>query len=85
MPKCDKTGAPIPGQYQEGVPKTKTVYDPKVISDEVYANRGIEAANEAVSRSPDGVLGREWTGVDNQGVTWRGYCEDGKITSMYPE
>lgn len=85
MPALDKTGKPIPNQYQTGRPKTKTVYDPDIISDDEFARRGIEAANDSASRSSSGSLDREWTGVDNQGVTWRGYTENDEITSMYPE
>ena len=85
MPKLDKTGTAIPGEYQGGTPKIKTVYDPKSISTEMYLNRGIEAANNAAEKYVDGNLPREWTGKDIQGVIWRGYCEDGKITLMFPE
>ncbi|HAQ41164.1 MAG TPA: hypothetical protein DCM73_10260 [Clostridiales bacterium] len=85
MPKLDKTGTPIPGEYQSGRPFTKSIYDPKVISDEVFVNRGIEAANNALSNSADGILPRIWSGVDSHGVTWRGYFENGSITSFYPE
>ena len=85
LPKLDKTGSPILGIYQSGKPFSKTVYDPKIISDKSYINRGIEAANNALTTSTDGVLPRIWTGVDSQGIVWRGYCENGVITSFYPE
>lgn len=85
MPKRDKTGAPIPGEYQAGDPKTKAVYDPNVFSTDEYIRRGIEAANNAAKMFPDGVLPREWSGYDNQGVEWHGYYQDGHITSFYPD
>ena len=85
MPKLDKAGVPIPDQYQSGVPKVKTVYDPEILSTEEYLTRGLQAANNAASQYPSGVLPREWVGVDEYGVTWRGYCIDGDITSMFPE
>lgn len=85
MPKLNKTGTPIPGEYQSGMPKVKTVYDSNIISTDEYLNKGLQAANNAASQSPNGVLSREWVGVDNNGVTWRGYFENGNITSMYPE
>ena len=85
MPKLDKTGTPIPGEYQGGTPKVKTVYDPDVISTDEYLKRGLEAANNASKNYTDGILPREWVGIDNQGVSWRGYCADGEISSMYPE
>ena len=85
MPKLDKTGTPIPGEYQSGVPKVKTIYDPNIINTDTYLNRGLEAANNASGLSPDGILSREWVGTDKLGVTWRGYYENGQITSMFPE
>ena len=84
MPKRDKAGNPT-GEYQS---KThyKTVYDSSIISSQQYINRGLEAANNAAEQSSSGKLGREWTGTDNSGVKWHGYCDsDGNITSFYPE
>ncbi len=85
MPKRDKTGVPISGEYQDGVPKVKTVYDSNIISTDEYLRRGLEAANNAASQYENGILPREWVSVDNNGVSWRGYCKNGEITSMYPE
>ena len=85
MPKRDKTGAPIPGEYQSGNPQKKTIYDPDVFSTDEYIRRGMEAANNAAKMFPDGVLPREWSGYDNQGVEWHGYYHDGHITSFYPD
>jgi hypothetical protein len=86
MPKLDKTGTLIPGEYQSGIPKVKTVYDPNIISDEVYMEKGVQAANDALSKSPDGLLPREWVGNDGAGVKWRGYSDgNGNITSFFPE
>lgn len=44
----------------------------------------MEAANDALSKATDGTMPREW-GVDSNGVTWRGYYQDGRIVSFYPE
>lgn len=85
MPKLDKTGTPIPGEYQTGKPKRKTVYDPSVFSTEEYLRRGVEAANNASEQYSEGTLPREWSGYDSQGIKWRGYYENGVITSFYPE
>lgn len=85
MPKFDKTGTLIPGEYQSGVPKVKTIYDPNALSTDEYLNRGLQAANNVSGQYPDGVLPREWVGMDNQGVAWRGYYENGQITSLFPE
>ena len=84
MPKKDKYGNPT-GQYQA---KThhKTVYDPSIISTETYVRRGLQAANNAAKNSQTGKLGREWTGTDDKGVRWHGYCDkNGNITSFYPD
>ncbi|EBI2478437.1 transposase [Listeria monocytogenes] len=83
IPELDVKGNPT-GRYKKTIYK-KTIYNPKVISDEEYINRGLEAANNATSNPQDGSLPREWTGKDNTGKTWRGYYEDGKITSFYPD
>ncbi|EAD2763168.1 hypothetical protein D3269_14560 [Listeria monocytogenes] len=83
IPELDVKGNPT-GRYKKTIYK-KTIYGPKVISDEEYINRGLEAANKATSNLDDGSLPREWTGKDNTGKTWRGYYEDGKITSFYPD
>ena len=84
MPKKDKFGKPT-GEYQSSTHE-KTVYDPKKISTDAYLKRGLEAANNAARISSTGKLIREWTGVDNQGVRWHGYCDNsGKITSFFPE
>ena len=39
----------------------------------------MEAANDALSKATDGTMPREWVGVDSNGVTWRGYYQDGRI------
>ena len=85
LPKRDKTGASIPEEYQSGAPLTKSVYDPNIISTDEYLRRGIEAANDAAKSYPDGILPRIWSGCDSQGIRWRGYYENGRITSFYPE
>jgi len=85
LPKLDKAGKVIPGEYQNRIPRTKTVYDPNIISDETFISRGLEAANDALSKSGSSTLPHDWTGVDNQGVTWKGYYENGSITSFFPD
>nr|WP_256478847.1 CdiA family toxin C-terminal domain-containing protein [Sebaldella sp. S0638] len=82
VPELDRAGNPI-GTYAVKT-NPKTIYDPKLISDKEYARRGIEAANDALSNSPSGVLGREWTGIDGSGVKWKGNYENGEITTMFP-
>jgi hypothetical protein len=83
MPKLNMDGTPT-GEYGNKV-FTKTIYDPKIISDKEFINRGIEAANDAKLKTSDGVLSREWTGVDSKEITWRGYHKDGEISSFFPE
>ncbi|MFP3411347.1 CdiA family toxin C-terminal domain-containing protein [Bacillus sp. SIMBA_074] len=83
MPKLNMDGTPT-GEYGNKV-FTKTIYDPKIISDKEFINRGIEAANDAKLKTSDGVLSREWTGVDSKEITWRGYHKGGEISSFFPE
>ena len=83
MPKLNADGKPT-GEYGARVFK-KTIYDPDVISDNDFIKRGLEAANDALSKADDGVMPREWSGADGEGVTWHGYFEDGEITSFFPE
>ena len=83
-PLLDKAGKPIPGQYRSKI-REKTVYDPAIISDDEFVRRGIEAANDALSNSPDGTLPRVWNGVDSKGVPWTGNFENGNITTFFPE
>ena len=84
MPKKDKYGN-ITDDYQS---KTfyKTVYDSSKISDDTYIKWGLQAANNSAKLSSAGKLAREWSGKDNQGVSWHGYCDNnGNITSFFPE
>lgn len=77
-----KTRQPT-GNYNQKTNK-KTIYDPNVISDKEFIERGIEAANNALAKESTEVLPRVWTGVDSKGVPWVGYFENGKITSLFP-
>ena len=84
MPKKDKYGNPT-GDYKVKT-FTKTVYDPSKIDTDTYIKWGLQAANNAAHSSSSGKLGHEWTGTDDQGVKWHGYCNSaGEITSFYPE
>ena len=83
MPKLNADGTPT-GEYGARVFK-KTIYDPDVISDNDFMKRGLEAANNAISKADNGVMPREWSGVDSEGITWHGYYTDGEITSFFPD
>ena len=84
MPKKDRQGNPT-SEFQSST-KTKTVYDSNKISTDQYIKQGLEAANNAAKNSTTGKLGHEWSGTDNKGIKWHGYCDDsGNITSFYPE
>ena len=84
MPKKDKYGNPT-GDYKAGNFK-KTVYDPSKIDTDTYIKWGLQAANNTANSTSSGKLGHEWSGTDNQGIKWHGYCDrDGNITSFYPE
>ncbi len=84
MPMKDAKGN-LTGEFKS---KTfyKTVYDPAKVSTKQYIKQGLQAANNGAMALSTGKLGREWTGTDNQGVKWHGYCDkNGEITSFYPE
>ena len=49
MPTLNKDGTPT-GEYGTRVFR-KTIYDPDIISDEVYIRRGLEAANDALKNA----------------------------------
>ena len=83
MPTLNKDGTPT-GEYGTRVFR-KTIYDPDIISDEVYIRRGLEAANDALKNADDGIMPREWWGIDSEGITWHGYFENGEITSFFPD
>lgn len=83
MPKLNPDGT-LTGEYGLKVFK-KTIYDPKIISDKEFVRRGLEAANNAIENSENGMLPREWTGVDSEGIIWHGYYENGEIKSFFPE
>ena len=83
LPKKDKTGKRT-GEMQSKE-HSKTVYDPSKISTDEYIDRGLQAAADAARESRTGKLGREWTGRDAHGVSWRGYSDSGgNVTSFYP-
>ena len=83
MPKLNPDGTPT-GEYGTKVLK-KTIYNPEIISDDEFIKRGLEAANDAISKSSDGIMPREWIGVDSKGISWHGYYENGEITSFFPD
>ncbi|MEI4803839.1 CdiA family toxin C-terminal domain-containing protein [Bacillus sp. FJAT-51639] len=84
MPELDMAGNPKgPGIYGTKVHR-KTIYDPKLMSDKEFVEKGMEAANDALSKESSGVIPREWIGIDSNGVKWNGYFENGKITSFFP-
>ncbi len=83
MPKLNADGTPT-GEYGARVFK-KTIYDPDIISDDEFIKRGLDAANDAISKTDDGIMPREWSGIDSEGIMWHGYFEDGQITSFFPD
>ena len=83
MPKLNADGTPT-GEYGARVFK-KTIYDPDIISDDEFIKRGLDAANDAISKIDDSIMPREWSGIDSEGIMWHGYFEDGQITSFFPD
>ena len=60
----------------------KTVYDPKVYSDQQIIQWGKDAMQEAISANR--VTGRVVIGYAPNGMRFTGYIEDGKITNFFP-
>lgn len=78
LPKLDREGKIIPGELKK-VSHPKTVYDPKIISDEQMLKWGEEAMKNGK------IVGREKVGVASNGLKFRGFVDDsGKITNFFP-
>ncbi|MFC9597013.1 PrsW family glutamic-type intramembrane protease [Peribacillus butanolivorans] len=78
LPKLDREGKIIPGELKK-VSHPKTVYDPKIISDEQMLKWGEEAMKKGK------IVGREKVGVASNGLKFRGFVDDsGKITNFFP-
>ena len=61
--------------------QSKTTYDPSIISDEAFVNRGVEAFENFL-----GSLPHEWSFIDNNDLSWHGYTDGyGNPTSFFPE
>ena len=86
VPAKDKAGNIIEGQYKAKV-QTKTTYDPNIISDEAFVNRGVEAFENFKGSLTEGEsIPREWSFTDNNGLSWHGYTDGyGNPTSFFPE
>ena len=82
LPALDAQGNPT-GQMRTRVFE-KTIYDSSVLGDADMLRMGQEAADQALAAG-GGTLGREWTGVAANGVTFRGYSDQGVVTSFFPE
>ncbi|WP_310888084.1 CdiA family toxin C-terminal domain-containing protein [Priestia megaterium] len=69
----------IPGELKK-VRTPKTVYDPKIISDEQILKWGEEAMKNGE------IVGRKITGISKNGVKFEGYIDEttGKITNFFP-
>ncbi|GFH43228.1 hypothetical protein Hs30E_17790 [Lactococcus hodotermopsidis] len=78
VPKKGIDGKPlVPPEYRL-IKQPKTVYDPNIISDKQIYEWGQEAMKNGV------IDGREITGIANNGLKFKGFIEDGKITNFFP-
>ena len=59
----------------------KTIYDPNIISDKQIYEWGQEALENGVISGNNGEF---IDGVSSNGLRFRGYIRDGKITNFYP-
>ena len=87
MPGHDETkpGNPIvEGQWKKPEFR-KTIYDPEMISDEAFIERGFEALENRKRSNPE-KTDRSFTVKDNKGLDWRiRLDENGEPTTFYPE
>jgi len=81
VPKRDRAGNIIPGEFRAEV-HTKTVYDPKKISDDDIFKKGTKAANELNQRAP--ATGSLIDNVVVDGISFRVYIRDGVVTNFHP-
>nr|WP_303755713.1 EndoU domain-containing protein [Priestia megaterium] len=79
LPALNREGNIIPGELKK-VRTPKTVYDPKIISDEQILKWGEEAMKNGE------IVGRKITGISKNGVKFEGYIDEttGKITNFFP-
>jgi len=73
----------IPGEYRI-VDTPKTVYDPKIYTDEEILHWGLEAMSEGISAGR--INGRKIIGYARNGLMYWGWIskETGKITNFHP-
>jgi len=78
LPALDRELKVIPGQYKN-IPHPKTVYDPKVISNDQIIQWGKEAMANGE------IVGREVRGTASNGLKFTGYLDqNGKVTNFFP-
>lgn len=82
LPALDAQGNPT--GHMKSMTYTKTIYDSNLLSDLEYLKMGREAANSALQAN-GGVMPREWVGRTLDGVTIRGYSDNGVVSSFFPE
>lgn len=81
LPAKDMTGENILGEYKS-TPHFKTVYDPEIISDEAFMNRGFEAFENALSKYSD--MPHQWSAPDNSSLEWTGFINSaGEPTNFF--
>ncbi|WP_169741053.1 CdiA family toxin C-terminal domain-containing protein [Carnobacterium gallinarum] len=72
-------GQLIPNEYKK-IPEPKTVYDPKIFSNEDMYNLGVEAMQNGK------VNGRVIKGISSNGIEFTGYLDDvtGELKNFHP-
>ena len=81
VPKQDRAGNIIPGEYRSEI-HTKTVYDPKIISDDKIFDKGTKAASELSQQVPEGATTID--NIDIDGISFRVYIRDGVVKNFHP-
>ncbi|GFH41956.1 hypothetical protein Hs30E_05070 [Lactococcus hodotermopsidis] len=78
VPKKGIDGKALTPPEYRLINRPKTVYDPGIISDKQIYVWGQEAMKNGV------IDKREITGIANNGLKFKGFIEDGKITNFFP-
>jgi len=85
VPVKDRTGKIVEGEFKSNI-QYKTTYDPEIISDEEFVNRGVETFEDfKISLNENEIIPRKWEFIDKKGLKWKGYTDGyGNLTSLFP-
>ncbi|WP_312507674.1 CdiA family toxin C-terminal domain-containing protein, partial [Lysinibacillus sp.] len=80
--KYGPEGNLVPSGQFRNIKDPKTVYDPRIYSDDQIIQFGKEAMQEAIDSNR--IVGRQVVGYAPNGMRFTGFIDDGKITNFFP-